>query len=155
MSMVSISGTDLKHAGWNLVAFGAVGVSSGLLAWGVYKLAFRIYSHYKPSPSFSERDDIDKNFRWLGLGISVGAVFGLHATLSASRFAPINNPSLGKMFTLGAGQAAAGAIVDLTQDSFPLFTAVGVSTAIAGHWSRYALVVFGITGAAIGAIHAQ
>lgn len=59
------------------------------------------------------------------------------------------------MFTLGTGQALIGAVADLRESTFPLFAAIGAITAIAGHWSRYALVVLGITGATIGAVNGQ
>lgn len=153
MAIMGISGTDLKHAGLNFAIFAAAGGSCGLLAWGVYKLAFRIYSHVKPPHSFHQRDTAENYSRWVAFVVGAGTAWALHATISASRFAPINNPSLGKMFMIGAGQALIGAVADRRENSFPLFTAIGVSTAIAGHWSRYALVVFGLTGAAVGAVN--
>lgn len=68
-----LSGADLKHAGWNFAVFATVGGSSGLLAWGVYRLAIRVYSQFKRSLSFQQRDDAEKNCRWLGFAAGAGA----------------------------------------------------------------------------------
>lgn len=150
---IGISNSDLKHAGWNFIAFGTLSVSSGLIAWEVSRLVYRMYFYFHP-PSFSELDTADKNTRKLAFGACmVGASNFILTKLSIISFDSIHNYSMNKTLELGAILAILCAVEDLRRKSFPLMTAFGVTIAIICHWNDYLLTAFDMTGA--GAVNKQ
>lgn len=163
MPIMGISSSDLKNTSWNLVVAAGMTASSAIVAWGVGKLASTIINRVYPLPrnAFEAAKETRKEqvgYVKLGLGLTagVGAAWYINSKVSTSRYALITDPSLGKMFKLGAIQTTVGLLIDLVrQGEVPFCGMLGAGAAIAGHWSRYSYIGFGVLGAAAGIYHAQ
>jgi len=162
MPIIGISGSDLKNSGQNLAVAAAMTTSSAVVAWGVRKLVSKIFDRVSPLPLNASTNEKNKRngrvgFTNLGLGLAagVGAAWYVNSKISASRYALITDPSLGKMLKLGIVQTVAGFCIDyMLGHEMPGFTVFGAGAAIAGHWSRYSYIGFGAFGALIGLNHA-
>lgn len=151
MPIMGLSGTDLKHAGWNLTVAAGVVVACAFLAKRVSLYAYGYTSKYlKARPGTPESQRAWNIAGWTGVAVGIGAASLMNWKISSSRFGLINNPSLDKMFKLGTGQAALGLALDSWIESFPFFTGCGSAIAAAGHWNRYSLIGIGAIGAVLG-----
>jgi hypothetical protein len=154
MAFCGISVSDLKHTGWNLSVVAAVTTASVLTAWGVKKLTEIAFKHLKPTVTDKTLDR---------MGERAGNLAGTLAAIAAnyfipSRFALINDSSLSKVFTLGSVLGITGFALDHFANHFAydshgaIFTVLGAGTAIAGHWSSYALIVLGALATPMGTL---
>lgn len=163
MPIMGISGSDLKNTGWNLAAAAGMTASSAVVAWGVGKLAGTIINRAFPLPRGAFSDEREKRKErvsylklTLGLVTGVGAAWYINSKVSTSRYALITDPSLGKMFKLGAIQAAVGLLIDSARGGeVPFVGLFAAGAAISNHCNRYSYIVFGLLGAAAGIYHAQ
>jgi hypothetical protein len=163
MPIMGISGSDLKNTGWNLAVAAGMTASSAVVAWGVGKLVSTVFDRVSPldqaTSSIQEQKRIQKEEltqTGLGLVAGVGAAWYINSKISASRYALITDPSLGKMFKLGAVQAAVGFLIDwMRGGEAPFCGVLGAGSAVAGHWSRYSYIGFGLLGASAGTHYSQ
>jgi hypothetical protein len=163
MTIMGISGADLKNNGRNLAVAAGMTASSAVVAWAVGKLVATIFNNVSPpSPHASNKQILKREeqveFTQFGLGLVVGVVTVgyINSKVSASRYAFITDPSLSKMFKLGVIQAATGYLIDyLRKGEDPFLAALGAGAAVAGHWSRYSYIGFGVLGAIAGVHYSQ
>lgn len=163
MPIMGISGSDLKNNGWNLAVAVGMTASSAVVAWGVGRLVSKIFDHVSPLHQLTSPNQIHKRKQKeqltqlkLGLVAGIGATWYINSKVSASRYALITDPSLGKMFKLGAIQTAIGFLIDwMRKGEAPFCGVLGAGAAVAGHWSRYSYIGFGLLGALAGIDHAQ
>lgn len=163
MPIMGISGSDLKNTGWNLAVAAGMTASSAIVAWGVGKLVSTVFDRVSPldqaASSNQRQKRIEKEeFTQTGLSLvaGVGAAWYINSKISASRYALITDPSLGKMFKFGAVQAAVGFLIDYARGGEAPFCGVlGAGAAVAGHWSRYSYIGFGLLGALAGIHYSQ
>ena len=163
MPIMGISTSDLKNNGWNLVVATGMTASSAAAAWGVGKLVSIFYnrvipltSNYSIAQKNSRHNQRNRARLLLGLTAGVGAAWYINSKISNSRYALITDPSLGKMFKLGVVQSVVGFLIDSVRGGkVPFVGVLGVGAAVAGHWSRYSYIGFGLLGAAAGIYHAQ
>lgn len=163
MPIMGISSSDLKNNGWNLAVAAGMTASSAVVAWGVGKLVSTIFNHVSPLHQLTSSNQRHKRqqkeaLNQLGLGLvaGVGAAWYINSKVSASRYALITDPSLGKMFKLGAIQTAIGFLIDYARGGEAPFCGVlGAGAAVAGHWSRYSYIGFGLLGTLAGVAYSQ
>ncbi len=162
MPIMGISSSDLKNTGWNLAVAAGMTASSGVVAWGVGKLAETIINRFSPlqrgaskAQKETRESQVFMTQMVLGLATGVGAAWYINSKVSASRYALITDPSLGKMFKLGAVQTIAGFCIDYFVIEGPFFTLFGAGAAISNHWNRYSYIGFGLLGALAGINYSQ
>jgi hypothetical protein len=147
MPLMGVSGLDLKNAGWNLAVEAGVASTCALVAYVVKEIGSAAFT---PSTPAAKRK-FTHFCQWTGFALGTAAAIYIDSRVSASRFALIRVPSIGKMVMFGAVQAVAGFIGDLIADSaHPIFMLSGMGGAIAGRWNCYALIGFGTFGALLG-----
>jgi len=153
MSILGITSSDLRNAGWNLTAAAGITATCAVVALIVKTNSFNVLAPTSRSSDPSSTDEkVLAHSRWKGFAAGLSVAWLISAKLSNSPHALIHNPSLDKMLKFAFIQTVFGGILDRTlRSSNHVFTIFGAAVAAAGYWSRYSLFVFGAFGALIGA----
>ena len=147
MSIMGISRSDLNNSGWNLAVGAGVASGCALVAYLVKRTGVAILN----PKALKKNSHLTHRCELAGAAVGTLAAFYMNSHISASRYALINDPSLGKMLKLGLVQAVAGLFLDCIMDlTKTVLTIFGAGGAVAGYSSRYALIGFGALGALIG-----